>query len=110
MDNKRINYLDGYRHEIDFALVDGVSLVLRKIRQRVSKFKLSPAEQLGLDVDDEAVITTVMALDDIDDGLVKDDEMRPLQDWWWHLGKIRAKTYPVDLLSAHLQAVYREVE
>lgn len=110
MDHRQIDYLAGYRHEIDFALADGVSLVLRKIRDELFGMTLTPAEQAQLDQADETVIITVMELDDIDAGLIADDESKPLAAWWWHLGKLRAQTYPADQLPAHLRTVYAETE
>lgn len=110
MDHKQIDYLAGYRHEIDFALVDGVSLVLCKIREELNAVALTAAEQAKLDRADETVIITIMELDDVDAGLIADDESKPLSAWWWHLGKIRDLSYPAELLPAHLQAVYAKTE
>ncbi len=110
MDTQQIDYLAAYRHEIDYALADGVSLVLRKIREKIFAINLSATEQLQLDTNDEKVIVSVMELDDIDEGLVADDDARSLRAWWWHLGKIRNRTYPAELLPAHLRTVYADTQ
>lgn len=110
MVNQRFDFLAAYRHDIDYALADGVSLVLRKLRQKISELALTPSEKMQRDFDDEEVLICILELDHIDDDLITDDESRPLADWWWHLGKIRARTYPFELLSPHLQAVYAETE
>ena len=39
--------------------------------------------------------------------LLRDDPTRPLAQWWWHLGKLRAGTYPAELLPPHLRAIHR---
>lgn len=110
MDHKQIDYLAGYQHEIDYALADGVSLVLRKIRDELDGIAFTADQQAMLDRADETVIINMAELDDIDAGLIADDESKPLTDWWWYLGKIRDLTYPAELLPAHLQAVYAKTE
>ena len=85
--------------------IDGEGVSLRESRQHLAGTGMDSALIHSLD---EIVIEAAIANDYINPDLVKDDEAQPLQNWWWHLGKIRAKTYPVDLLPAHLQAVYRE--
>ncbi|MDG4552456.1 MAG: hypothetical protein P9F19_04610 [Candidatus Contendobacter sp.] len=42
--------------------------------------------------------------------LLRDDPTRPLAQWWWHLGKLRAGTYPAELLPSHLRAIYRPAQ
>lgn len=86
----------------------GEDFNMRESRERVS--------ELGKDADsevkmiDEIVIEAAIANDYIADSALDDDQTRPLQNWWWHLGKIRHKTYPAELLPNHLQAVYAETE
>jgi hypothetical protein len=59
---------------------------------------------------DEIVIEAAIANEYVTPDLINDNASVPLQSWWWHLGKIRAKTYPAELLPAPLQAVYAETE
>ena len=44
----------------------------------------------------------------VNPALLDDPHDRPLPQWWWHLGKLRAGTYPAELLPPHLQAMYRQ--
>ena len=37
-----------------------------------------------------------------------DDETQPLEKWWYHLRKIAAHRYPVELLPEHLRRIYLE--
>ncbi len=39
------------------------------------------------------------------DELLEDDSAQPLERWWWHLGAIRAGTFPPEHLPAPLRAV-----
>lgn len=40
--------------------------------------------------------------------VLADDPAQPLDRWWWHLGLIRARAYPAELLPETLRAVYLE--
>jgi len=106
MADERLDYVNGYVHEIDYALADGEGFILRKVRQRLSELSLSPEQSLTVDFHDEAVIQSVIDLDTIAGYLITDDETQPLANWWWHLGKVRNKTYPADLLPNALRDVY----
>ncbi|PKM11755.1 MAG: hypothetical protein CVV13_07985 [Gammaproteobacteria bacterium HGW-Gammaproteobacteria-3] len=59
---------------------------------------------------DEEALIYVLDLDWLDPELTQDDDSQPIQKWWWHLGKIRAKIYPAEVLPEHLRAVYLEAE
>ena len=59
---------------------------------------------------DEIVIDEVLRADDVSEFLLMDDPAQPLEKWWWHLGAIRRREYPVELLPEHLRAVYLEGE
>ena len=42
-----------------------------------------------------------------------DEEYRkaqPLESWWWHLDKLRARTYPAELLPSYLREIYLAVK
>lgn len=106
MENDRLDYLAGYRNQINFQLDMGEGVVLRPIRQDISELSLSLEEMTQLKLCDQDVIISVMELDEIADYLIDDAKTQPLASWWWHLGKIRAGTYPADLLPPHLRAVY----
>jgi hypothetical protein len=108
MDHKRLDYVAGYRHEIDYALADGEGPILRKIRQTLSTLDLNNEDAFSVQTDDEIVFTSVLQLDDIAGYLIDDDDTQPIENWWWHLGKIRNRTYPAALLPSHLQLVYSD--
>ncbi len=59
---------------------------------------------------DVIVIEAAIANTYVNPDLVSDDATQPLTAWWWHLGKIRSKSYPLSLLPAHLDAVYTETK
>ncbi len=105
---KMTNPIEAYREYGYFQFADdGEGARLRESRQHL--------HELGLDDDkdvlelDEIVIEAAIANDYVNPDLV-DDQNVPLKAWWWHLGKIRAKTYPADRLPMHLQAVYAETQ
>lgn len=87
---------------------DGEGVRLRESREHL--------HELGLDDNtdvlelDEIVIEAAIANDYVSPGLVDDKVSVPLKNWWWHLGKVRAKTYPAELLPAPLQAIYADTQ
>lgn len=105
MDNSRSDQLKGYRNQVEFCLENGEGPALRQLREH---FKDVVSDELA-DID-EAVIDYIDGLDYVAPYLLNDDATKPLKNWWWHLGKIRAKTYPAELLPDHLRAVYLEPE
>ena len=40
--------------------------------------------------------------------LLDDDSGQPLSHWWWHLGALRADTYPLEQLPDYLVPIYHE--
>jgi len=99
--------LNGYRVEIDFALSMGDGPLLRESRTRISGLELTTGEQRELMKLDEMVLDEIMESDALQPYLLEDDPKRPLEQWWWHLGKLRAGTYPADLLPPPLRAIYQ---
>jgi hypothetical protein len=110
MENQKPVGLDTYETEVNYALADGEGLFLRAARQQLAEQDLSTADLAKVSALDAVVISSVIILgDDIADYLV-DDAEGSLKDWWWHLGKISTKRYPVALLPDYLQSVYTETE
>ncbi|TAN51575.1 MAG: hypothetical protein EPN21_06305 [Methylococcaceae bacterium] len=101
--------LRGYRQEVDFCLELGEGPTLRRVREDIAVLALTPEEQAELVDIDAGAVEFVVSLDDVAPYLLQDDPAQPLSHWWWHLGKIRAGTYPADLLPPHLRAVYTEL-
>ena len=103
MNNQADNYLKMYQWEVDYPLPDGASFGLHQKRDNLSKVELSTGQMNKMNKLDGDVITYLTELDDVTDIVCNDDKNQPLENWWWHLDKIRNKTYPINLLPAHLQ-------
>jgi len=97
--------LRGYREEIDFALECGEGLTLRQGREALARLMLSDQEVRELAELDLIVLETLQVATEIGDYLLKDRQNQPLTHWWWHLGKLRAGTYPAHLLPPHLREI-----
>lgn len=107
---QRSTRLRGYSEEINFALEIGEGPTLRQARSRISAMALTPDEQRELAELDTLVIDEILNLEDVQVYLVEDSDNHPLAHWWWHLGKLRAGTYPADMLPPHLRAIYAPTE
>jgi len=60
----------------------------------------------GLEAEAREVDTFVLShLDGLPE-IWEDDDTKPLEKWWWHLGKIARREYPAELLPEHLREVY----
>ncbi len=104
---KRTNPVEAYREYGYYQFSDcGEGVCLRESRadlQRLAKGDDPAVREL-----DVIVIEAAIANPYVNSDLISDDATKPLKEWWWHLGKIRTKTYPIALLPEHLQAVYSE--
>lgn len=103
MDASRTHQLTAYRNQVEFCLENGEGPALRQLREH---FKGVVSHELA-DID-EAVIDYIGELDYVAPYLLSDDATKPLENWWWHLSKLRNHTYPIELLPDHLRAVYKE--
>jgi hypothetical protein len=110
MAHQPVDRLNGYRVEIDFALSMGDGPLLRESRTRIAGMELTLGEQRELMELDEMVMDEIIGRDDLQPYLLEDDPSRPPAQWWWHLGKLRAGTYPAELLPPHLRALYRPAQ
>lgn len=93
---KQNNPLERYREYGFYQLADtGEGLGLRESREELHTM----GRDNGSDVIeiDEIVIESVLVNDYVADYLLADAD-EPLAKWWWHLGKIRQKQFPVELL------------
>jgi len=99
--------LRGYSEEIYFALEVGEGPTLRQGREALAHLMLSDQEVRELAELDLMVLETLQVATEIGDYLLKDHQTQPLTDWWWHLGKLRAGTYPTHLLPPHLREIYQ---
>ena len=97
-----------YREYVEFQLaIDGEGLGLRPARQALAERGSMPQNVMDLD---EWVIEAVGTADYINPALLDDPRDCPLSHWWWHLGKLRAGTYPAHLLPPHLRVIYQPAE
>ena len=85
----------------------GEGVLLRESRTWIATLTLTASEQRDLQGLDEIVMDTILDSDDLQPYLLEDDPNYPLTAWWWHLGKLRAGTYPTHLLPPHLRAIYQ---
>ena len=106
---KRTNPVEAYREYGYYQFSEcGEGVHLRESRDdlhRLGKDDSPEIQELDVIVIEAAIANTIVNPD-----LVSDDDAQPLTAWWWHLGKIRSKSYPLSLLPAHLQAVYTETK
>jgi len=104
MDHASLDPVMRYREYVEFQLaVDGEGIGLRQTRQTLAERDIESPEMLLLD---KLAIEAVQAGERINPLLLDDATDQPLTSWWWHLGKLRAGTYPADLLPPHLREVY----
>lgn len=97
-----------YSELVRFALDSGSAPGLRARREDLENARLTADQLKKLASLDGEAIADVLEVPYIDADLIQDDSAQPLVKWWWHLGKIRNKTYPAELLPDHLKAIYAE--
>ena len=110
MANRNVVKLDRYEELIQFALDLGEGMGLADLREELAAAVFAEWDQCRLMKLDGYVIEQITQGDVIADYLLKDESARPLSRWWWHLGKLRAGTYPAQLLPPHLQEIYQPNE
>jgi len=104
MDFKGLDPLMRYQEYAEFQFAaDGEGAGLRSARQALSAALAASSQVRELD---ELVVETALMADYVNPALLADDPDRPLSAWWWHLGKLRQRTYPAALLPTYLQAIY----
>ncbi|WP_404361522.1 hypothetical protein [Methylotuvimicrobium sp. KM1] len=104
MADHRIDTITALREVVVYGLFDGGGFGLREVREDMEKSGLSVPLAM-----DEEILESVL-FDDLAELLFVDDDTQPFSHWWWHLGKIRDKTFPAEQLPAHLREVYLESE
>lgn len=105
MESKKSDPLMRYREYAEFQFAtDGEGLGLRQARQALAVTHSTLPDVMDLDL---LVIETLAATDYINPLLLQDRNDQPLPYWWWHLGKLRAGTYPAHLLLPHLREIYQ---
>jgi len=101
-----------YKASVIQGLPEGVAPGLREQRQRADQQLLDESQLAALRYADEFLldILTEQAEMDFPVELLRDNPDYPLAHWWWHLGKLRAGTYPVHLLPPYLREIYQPVQ
>jgi hypothetical protein len=95
-----------YRIEAECVLPSGEGALLRENREWIATLALTYSEQHDLQELDEMVMETILDHENLQSYLLDDDPAIPLKNWWWHLGKLRAGTYPALMLPPHLREIY----
>jgi hypothetical protein len=109
MANPRPDRLREYSEVVDFGLLVGEGLGLPEARETIAALQLTDEETEVLRILDEIVVEYFSDQDHwIDNYVLRDNPTQPLSHWWWHLGKLRAGTYPAELLLEHLREIYRQ--
>lgn len=104
MESKKSDLVMRYREYAEFQFAtDGEGLGLRQARQALVTYSVS-GDVKDLDA---LVMETLEIADYVNPLLLEDCDDQPLTHWWWHLGKLRAGTYPAHLLPQHLRAIYQ---
>ncbi len=109
MVNRRFSELESYADAVLFGLEQGGNDALRERRDTIDAEVLSLSGQQELYYLDSVLIDSVMTESGLDESLFEDGQCA-LKHWWWHLGKIRDKTFPVALLPDYLQMVCSELK
>ena len=100
-----------YREAVMYGMDSWTVPGIREQRDDVMRFPLDRLHQANLERLDYRLVDAIIDRndDEVPDDLLQDDPARPLIDWWWHLGKLRAGTYPAHLLPPHLREIYQPV-
>ena len=110
MANPRSAALSDYHDVVWYELETGGGHALRVLRDQLNRLDMAPEQRSQLHELDQLAVEYIQQADDeaLWPGLIEDDTAQPLSYWWWHLGKLRAGTYPAGLLPPHLRVVYME--
>ena len=103
MDHRRPDDLTEYA--VLVAEISPTGGWVRELRERLAGQTLDAAAQAEL-ADLDALLLEALMGGDIEDALLEDDNSRPIDHWWWHLGALHAGTHPLDALPQALRAVY----
>lgn len=112
MSTERPSALTCYKALVIQGLPEGIAPGLREQRQRVAQQLWNEQQLAALRYADEFLLEALAdeAEFRLPAELLRDDPTHPLAQWWWHLGKLRAGTYPAELLPPHLHAIYRPAQ
>jgi hypothetical protein len=95
---------------VEYGLPVGEIPGFAEEREAVTNMSLNSEDRGELALIDECAVETLLKTNFVDSCWLKNNPTHPLSDWWWHLGKLRAGTYPAQLLPPHLQEIYQPTE
>lgn len=109
MSTQQPSALTCYKASVIQGLPEGVAPGLREQRQRVADQSWDQQQRVALRYADELLLEALVdkTVTHLPIELLRDDPTRPLAQWWWHLGKLRAGTYPAHGLPPYLRAIYQ---
>lgn len=106
MARSRVAQLNDYRELVEYGLPTGEAPGFAEEREALAEVALDSEAQQELAFLDECAVDLLRTVGFIDACWLKDAQDQPLAHWWWHLGKLRAGTYPADRLPPHLRVIY----
>ncbi len=109
MVNRRFGEVESYADGVLFGLEQGRNDDLRERRDAIDIAGLSLKGQQDLHYLDMVLIESVLTEPGLAASLFEDGQYGS-ESWWWHLGKIRDRTFPADQLPDYLQPVYSELK
>ena len=86
---------DTYDIFVTQAYPVGVEALAERARLAAATLDAHAAAELA---EIDAILLEAAGAGDLLDEALAGDPSRPLAEWWWHLGAVRAGTYPADLL------------
>ena len=107
MARSRVAQLKDYRELVEYGLPVGEAPGFAEERESLVDTLLDSDGCQELAFLDECAMDLLRTSDFLDSDWMKDSQDHPLTHWWWHLGKLRAGTYPAHLLPEHLRAIYQ---
>ena len=109
MARSRVAQLKDYRELVEYGLPAGEAPGFAEEREALVDALLDSDGRQELAFLDECAMDLLRTLEFIDGCWIKESQEHPLSHWWWHLGKLRAGTYPAHLLPDHLRVIYQPV-
>ncbi|QER41877.1 hypothetical protein F1847_03610 [Thermodesulfobacterium sp. TA1] len=90
-------YIPAYHHRQSFFYLS--------IRDEIENRGLS-REEAVVKSDKRLITVLIITIHNTEEETYKPIFRKSLNFWWWHLDKIKERTYPVELLPEHLQETY----
>jgi len=100
-----------YRETVRYGGAVGPGAFSRRFRDVIIQDDLSATDRAIVQATDIELLSAAIGdeEDAVEPSLLDDDPDQPLSHWWWHLGALRAGTFPLDQLPDDLVPIYHEV-